>query len=64
MSALKAKVAELIPKKQAEVQDIKARFGHKTLGKVTVDQAIGGMRDIPAMVYDTSLLDKMEVTHL
>jgi citrate synthase len=34
--------------------------GNKVLGEVTVGQAIGGMRDIKCMVWETSLLDAQE----
>lgn len=35
-------------------------MGGKVLGAVTVEQAIGGMRGIPAMLWETSLLDPEE----
>ena len=34
---------------------------HLSLGEVTVDQAIGGARDVQCMYYETSLLDAQEV---
>ena len=38
-----------------------AEYGNLSLGEVTVDQAIGGGRDVQSMYYETSLLDKNEV---
>jgi citrate synthase len=51
---------EIIPKKQAELKEIKTKYGNKELGTYTVDQTLGGMRDILAILYDGSLLDKNE----
>jgi hypothetical protein len=58
---LKQRLREIIPLKQAEVKDVRARLGSKILGTCTVEQAYGGMRDVKAMVYETSLLDSHEV---
>jgi len=59
-SALKDRLAELIPIKQAEVKKFKQEFGHVSLGQTTIDQAYGGMRGIKGLVYETSLLDSEE----
>jgi citrate synthase len=34
--------------------------GHKVLGEVTVEQALGGARDVHCLVWEPSLLDSME----
>lgn len=47
--------------KQAELKELKAKYGDKSLGEVTVDQCIGGGRDVKCMFYETSLLDANEV---
>jgi len=60
LNTLKSKLAELIPAKQAEIKDIKAKYGDKILGTCTVEQAYGGMRDVKSMVTETSLLDAQE----
>eukprot|EP01114_Cavostelium_apophysatum_P017300 TRINITY_DN510_c0_g1_i1.p1 TRINITY_DN510_c0_g1~~TRINITY_DN510_c0_g1_i1.p1 ORF type:complete len:497 (+),score=147.95 TRINITY_DN510_c0_g1_i1:79-1491(+) len=60
LHTLKTKLAELIPKKQAEVKEIKQKYGDKQLGTCTVEQAYGGMRDVKSMVTETSLLDAQE----
>ena len=39
---------------------LKKECGAASLGTVSVDQAIGGMRGIPAMLWETSLLDAEE----
>jgi len=59
-STLKSKVKELIPKKQAEIKEVKDKFGDKTVGTCTVTQAFGGMRGVRSMVTETSLLDPDE----
>lgn len=57
---LKNALAELIPYEQARLLAIKKKHGSQKLGDVTVDMAIGGMRGIPAMLWETSLLDADE----
>jgi citrate synthase len=49
-----------IPGKQAELKELKKTYGDKVLGQVTVDQCIGGGRDVKCMYYETSLLDAQE----
>jgi citrate synthase len=49
-----------IPAKQEAMKKLKAEYGHRSLGEVTVDQCIGGSRDVKCMYYETSLLDSME----
>jgi citrate synthase len=60
LSTLKERVAELIPKKQKEIKEIKEKWGEKLLGTCTVSQAYGGMRGVRSMVTETSLLDPEE----
>ena len=49
-----------IPLKQAALKKLKAEYGHMSLGNVTVEQCIGGGRDVKCMYYETSLLDAHE----
>lgn len=49
-----------IPAKQEALKKLKAEYGNKSLGEVTVDQCIGGGRDVKCMYYETSLLDANE----
>ena len=39
------------------MRKIKAAHGEKSLGETTVNMAMGGMRGITGMVWETSLLD-------
>ena len=45
---------------QERVKAFKKEHGSAVLGQVTVDQAIGGMRGIPGLYWETSLLDADE----
>eukprot|EP00882_Tetradesmus_deserticola_P029565 GHRQ01033129.1.p1 GENE.GHRQ01033129.1~~GHRQ01033129.1.p1 ORF type:complete len:139 (+),score=9.88 GHRQ01033129.1:196-612(+) len=49
-SELKAVLAQKIPTEQARLKSIKKQLGSKSLGEVTVDMCIGGMRGIPVRV--------------
>lgn len=51
---------EQIPIKQEAMKKLKAEYGNMSLGDVTVDQCIGGGRDVKCMYYETSLLDAQE----
>ncbi|KAJ3197407.1 citrate (Si)-synthase [Irineochytrium annulatum] len=57
---LKERLREIIPVKQAEVKDIRAKYGDKVLGQTTVDMAYGGMRGIKGLIWETSVLDAEE----
>eukprot|EP00891_Asterochloris_glomerata_P002887 jgi/Astpho2/2887/e_gw1.00050.260.1_t len=59
-SDLKSKLREKIPETQERVKALKKQHGSMELGKVTMDMCIGGMRGIPGMLWDTSLLDPEE----
>lgn len=60
MSALSDKLAELVPLKREKMKKLAKDHGDKVLGEVTVNQALGGMRGIKGMVWETSLLDAEE----
>jgi citrate synthase len=57
---LKEVLRDQIPAKQEAMKKLKAEYGSKSLGEVTVDQCIGGGRDVKSMYYETSLLDAQE----
>ncbi|KIO34416.1 carbohydrate-binding module family 13 protein [Tulasnella calospora MUT 4182] len=57
---LKERFAELIPKEIENVKAIRAEHGKKAFGPVTVDQVYGGMRGLPALLWDGSVLDAEE----
>ncbi len=54
---LKNTLCLLIPEKQKKLKNIKDNFGEKHIHNVTVNEAIGGMRGIKSLLWDTSLLD-------
>eukprot|EP00243_Klebsormidium_subtile_P003736 TRINITY_DN17325_c0_g1_i1.p1 TRINITY_DN17325_c0_g1~~TRINITY_DN17325_c0_g1_i1.p1 ORF type:complete len:477 (+),score=134.96 TRINITY_DN17325_c0_g1_i1:146-1576(+) len=57
---LKSRVAEMIPKEQAKLKELKTKYGSVVLGENTLDMALGGMRGIKGMFWETSLLDPEE----
>ena len=57
---MKEILKDQIPLKQEAMKKLKAEYGHRSLGEVTVDQCIGGGRDVKCMYYETSLLDANE----
>jgi len=59
-SALKATVAAQIPAMNERLRAIKKAHGERSVGEVTVNMVMGGMRGITGMMYETSLLDAEE----
>ncbi|KAF5367170.1 hypothetical protein D9758_004048 [Tetrapyrgos nigripes] len=59
-SALKERVAQLIPQELEKVKAVRAEHGKKAFGPVIVDQLYGGMRGLPALIWDGSVLDAEE----
>jgi|TARA_B110000977_G_scaffold142580_2_gene180952 citrate synthase len=57
---IKEALAAAIPGQQERLKKIKLAHGEKVLGEVTVNMAMGGMRGITGMVWETSLLDAEE----
>nr|VWO96081.1 Uncharacterized protein [Ganoderma boninense] len=57
---LKERLAELIPAEIENVKATRAAHGKKSFGPVLVDQLYGGMRGLPALVWDGSVLDPDE----
>ncbi|KAL4250446.1 Citrate synthase [Abortiporus biennis] len=51
---------EVIPVKQAQLKQLKAEHGQAVLGDVKVEQVLGGMRGLKAMLWDASVLDPLE----
>ncbi|KAH8106982.1 citrate synthase [Cristinia sonorae] len=51
---------EVIPQKQAQLQELKAKHSQASLGDVKVENVIGGMRGLKAMLWDASVLDPIE----
>ncbi|KIK63232.1 hypothetical protein GYMLUDRAFT_41560 [Collybiopsis luxurians FD-317 M1] len=59
-SALKERLAQLIPQQLEHVKAVRAEHGAKSFGSVKVDQLYGGMRGLPALIWDGSVLDAEE----
>ncbi|EJF55847.1 citrate synthase [Dichomitus squalens] len=57
---LKERLAELIPAEIENVKATRAAHGKKSFGPVLVDQLYGGMRGLPALIWDGSVLDAEE----
>lgn len=57
---LKERLAELIPQEIENVKAIRKEHGAKSFGPVLVDQVYGGMRGLPALIWDGSVLDAEE----
>lgn len=59
-SALRDRVAELIPSTQAEVKSLVEEYGDVVVGDVNVSQVVGGARGIKSMLWLGSNLDANE----
>lgn len=57
---LKARMAEMIPKRREEFSALNKTHGEKVIDSVTVGQLTGGMRGIKCMLWETSILDANE----
>jgi citrate synthase len=57
-------MAQIIPAKLTEFKDIKLKYGDKKMGEFKVSQALGGMRGITGLFYETSKLDAQKVFFL
>ncbi|KDQ24577.1 hypothetical protein PLEOSDRAFT_1067387 [Pleurotus ostreatus PC15] len=57
---LKERLAQLIPAELENVKAVRAEHGKKSFGPVLVDQLYGGMRGLPALIWDGSVLDAEE----
>mmetsp|Transcript_44255 Transcript_44255/g.94238 ORF Transcript_44255/g.94238 Transcript_44255/m.94238 type:complete len:455 (+) Transcript_44255:39-1403(+) len=57
VSTLSSRIQALAEQKTPQFQSLKKEHGWKHIGDVNVEMAMGGMRGIKAMVYETSTLD-------
>lgn len=48
-------VAKIVPKRQAEMLELRKRVGNRVVAEVTVNQVIGGMRGIPALITEVPM---------
>jgi citrate synthase len=60
MSALKSKLAQKIAEHRPRTTRLLKEFGDVKVGEVTIEQAIGGVRDVKCLVTDISYLDPQE----
>ncbi|GLC45071.1 hypothetical protein PLESTB_001465400 [Pleodorina starrii] len=57
---LKKTLSDLVPQQQERLRRLKKDHGSRALREVTVDMVLGGMRGLPGMLWETSLLDPEE----
>lgn len=60
VTTLRERVEQLIPEKQNEIKEFRAKHGATKIGDINVDMLYGGMRGMKAMVWETSVLDADE----
>jgi citrate synthase len=60
ITTLQETLASQVPSKQAKLAALKKEHGSKVIGKVTIDQLIGGARGVKCMLWETSNLDAEE----
>ncbi|KIM49193.1 hypothetical protein M413DRAFT_438358 [Hebeloma cylindrosporum] len=58
--SLRDTLKEAIPIKQEQLKKLKAEHGNTVVGDVKVDNIIGGMRGLKAMLWEASVLDPIE----
>ena len=64
MGALHDAFAEQVPRLRDERAEVLQRFGDRAISQVTASQALGGIRDVRAMVCDTSSVDPDRGLHI
>ncbi|ODV64477.1 citrate synthase mitochondrial precursor [Ascoidea rubescens DSM 1968] len=57
---LKERFAEIYPEKAEAIKKFKKEKGKTVIGEVLLEQAYGGMRGIPGIVWEGSVLDPIE----
>lgn len=60
IATLQETLAAQVPAKQTKLATLKKEHGSKVIGKVTIDQLIGGARGVKCMLWETSNLDAEE----
>ena len=58
--SLKDTVREIIPTKRELFKQLRTQHGQKSLGEVTIEASMGGMRGLKAMLWEGSVLDPDE----
>ena len=59
-STLAETLESQVPAKRLALAELKKNHGSKVIGKVTIDQLIGGARGVKCMLWETSNLDPEE----
>jgi citrate synthase len=59
-SPLRDQLSNFISSKRLQLKQLRLLYGTESLGSITVNQALGGMREIKGLVHETSLLDPEE----
>ena len=60
VTTLQETLTSQVPTKQSSLATLKKEHGSKVIGKVTIDQLIGGARGVKCMLWETSNLDPEE----
>ncbi len=60
ITTLQETIEAQVAPKQAALAKLKKEHGSKVIGKVTIDQLIGGARSVKCMLWETSNLDPEE----
>lgn len=60
IATLQETLESQVAPKQASLAKLKKEHGSKVIGKVTIDQLIGGARSVKCMLWETSNLDPEE----
>ena len=60
VTTLQETLEQQVPAKQLQLATLKKEHGSKVIGKVTIDQLIGGARGVKCMLWETSNLDPEE----
>jgi citrate synthase len=58
--SLKDTLREIIPAKREQLKSLRTEHGQTSLGQVTIEATLGGMRGLKAMVWEGSELDPEE----
>ncbi|KAF9567515.1 citrate synthase [Agrocybe pediades] len=58
--SLRETLQEVIPAKQEQLKKLKTEHAQAVVGEVKVENIIGGMRGLKAMLWDASVLDPLE----
>lgn len=58
--SLKETLREVIPEKQEQLKRLKTEHAHAIIGEVKIENILGGMRGLKAMLWDASVLDANE----